>query len=66
MSKKFYAVQHGNDFASDYGSNVKREAMKMARELGKDFPEEEIRICVCREDDDFCEEEIIVREGNRF
>jgi hypothetical protein len=65
MSKRFYAVQHGDDFASDYGSSVKREAMKMARELAKEYPGEEIRICLCREDDDFCEGEIIVKAGSR-
>lgn len=61
--KKFYAVQHGNDYSSDFGSTNKREAMKMARELGNEFPNDEIRISVCTTDDDFCMEEIIVREA---
>lgn len=63
MSKRFYAVQHGDDYSSDYGSTVKREAMKMANRLAKEYPDDEIRISLCREDDDFCEGEIIVRNG---
>ena len=65
MSKRWYAVQHGNNFESDRGSSVKREAMKIARQMHKDYPGEEIRICLCREDNDFCEGEIIVFEGKR-
>lgn len=65
MSKRFYAVQHGDNFESDNGSTVKREAMKIARQMHKDYPGEEIRICLCREDDDFCEGEIIVFDGKR-
>lgn len=65
MSKRFYAVQHGDEFSSDVGSTVKREAYRMAREMHNDCPGEEIRICVCREDDDYCEDEIIVYPGKR-
>lgn len=65
MAKRWYAVQHGDDYSSDNGSTVKREAMKMARELGREFPQDEIRISLCREDDDFCEGLIIVREGRK-
>lgn len=63
--KRFYAVQHGNNFDWDYGSTVKREAIKMANAL-KHIPEydgEEIRIAVI--EDDYCEEDIIIREGSR-
>lgn len=61
--KRWYAVQHGDNFESDCGSTVKREALKMAHQLAKEYPGEEIRICVCAAGDDFCTEEIIVREG---
>lgn len=64
MSKTFYAVQHGNDYSSDYGSTVKRKAYTMARELGHEYPQDEIRISVCTIDDDYCTREIIIREGN--
>ncbi len=59
--KKFYAVQVGNNYSSDNGSTVKREAFRMARREAKANPGKEVRISVCRVDDDFCEEEIIVR-----
>ena len=65
MSKRFYAVQHGGDFDCGTGSTVKREAMKIARKLHKWHPGEEIRLCLCREDDDYCEGEIIVFHGKR-
>ena len=64
MSKRYYAVQHGDDFSSDNGSTVKREAYKIAREIHRDYPGEEIRICLCREDDDFCDGEIVVYEAS--
>lgn len=63
MSKRFYAVQVGDDYSSDYGSTVKRAAFRMARAEAKENPGKQIRISVCREDDDFCEQEIIVRDG---
>ena len=31
MAKKFYAVQVGNDYSSDIGSTIKREALRMAK-----------------------------------
>ena len=65
MSKRVYAVQHGDCFECDYGSTVKREALKMAKALHKEYPGEEIRLCLCREDDDYCEGEIIVFRGKR-
>ena len=68
MSKNWYAVQVGNDYTSDYGSTVKREALRMARQEAKK-PENdglEIRIAVCSTDDDYCQDEIIVRDGSRY
>lgn len=67
MSKNWYAVQVGSNYASDNGSTVKREALRMARQEAKK-PENdglEIRIAVCSTDDDYCQDEIIVREGSR-
>lgn len=63
MSKRWYAVQLGDDLDCGYGSTVKREAMKMANRLAKQYPDEKISICLCREGSDFCEGEIIVRNG---
>lgn len=68
MSKNWYAVQVGSDYTSDYGSTVKREALRMAREEAKK-PENnglEVRIAVCSADDDYCHDVIIVREGARI
>lgn len=65
MSKRFYAVQHGDSFESDFGSTVKREAIKMANQMHREYPGEEIRLCLCREDDDYCEGEIILHAGTR-
>ena len=68
MSKNWYAVQVGSDYTSDYGSTVKREALRMARNEAKK-PENnglEVRIAVCSVDDDYCQDEIIVREGARI
>ena len=67
MSKNWYAVQVGSNYASDNGSTVKREALRMARQEAKK-PENdglEVRIAVCTTDDDYCQDEIIVREGTR-
>lgn len=67
MSKNWYAVQVGSDYTSDYGSTAKREALRMAREEAKK-PENnglEVRIAVCSTEDDYCHDEIIVREGAR-
>ena len=61
--KKFYAVQVGNDYSSDNGSTVKREAMKMARAAAKENPGMQIRISVCKVDDDYCMQEIVIRDG---
>ena len=66
MKRTWYAVQHGDNFESDLGSTVKREAYKMARALHKEFPKEEIRIALCTTEGDFCEGEIIVYNGIRI
>lgn len=67
MSKNWYAVQVGSNYSSDNGSTVKREALRMARQEARK-PENdglEIRIAVCSTDDDYCQDEIIVRDGSR-
>lgn len=65
--KKFYAIQIGDNYECDYGSTVKREAIKMANAAKRDHDNDgmEIRIAVCSVDSDFVAEEIIVREGDR-
>lgn len=65
MSKTFYAVQHGDYFASDIGSTRKREAYQTARAFHKEYADEEIRISICTLDDDFCRKEIVLFEGTR-
>ena len=65
MSKRFYAVQVGDDFASDNGSTVKRTALRMARALAKKNPGQEVRIAYCSTDSDYCENEEIVQHGER-
>lgn len=61
--KKWYAVQIGDDFSSDYGSTRKRDALKMAHAAARKHPAEEIRIAICSTDSDFCTEEIIIQRG---
>ena len=65
MSKKYYAVQIGNDYSSDWGSTRKREAIVMAHQAARENPGKEIRISICTTDDDFCDREIIIRDGSR-
>ena len=64
-AKRFYAVQIGNDYSSDWGSTRKREAIVMAHQAARENPGKEIRISICTTDDDFCDREIIIREGSR-
>ena len=66
MNITWYAVQHGDNFEIDFGSTVKLEACKMARELHKEYPDEEIRIALCTTESDFCDGEIIVYNGTRI
>lgn len=63
-AKRFYAVQIGNDYSSDWGSTRKREAIVMAHQAARENPGKEIRISICTTDDDFCEREIVIREGS--
>lgn len=66
--KRWYAVQHGSNYDCDHGSTRKKEAVKMANALKKDpdFKGEEIRIALIdMEHGDFCDGEIIIREGSR-
>lgn len=66
--KKFFAIQHGDDYAQDWGSEIYSEAVKMAEDACEDYPGEEIRIVTCTPDD--CgawtvDTEEIIREGSR-
>ena len=63
--KKWYAVQHGDDYDCGYGSTVKREAIKMANAMKRDpyYDGEEIRIAITEGDDDFVIGQIIIREA---
>lgn len=70
-SKRYYSVQHGDDYSDDYGTTVKREAYRMARRLARDprYDGEEIRIALMylnMPDEDYaegCDGTIIIREG---
>lgn len=64
MSKRFYAVQHGEYYECDEGSHIKREAEKMARKLHRKYPEEEIRIVYVTDDSNFAENEIVMFPGS--
>lgn len=63
--KRFYAVQHGNNYDWNYGSTVKRETIKKANAMKRDhdYDMEEIRIAVIDTVNNVCEREIIIREG---
>lgn len=63
MAKRFYAVQVGDSVDCSSGSTRKRDAYRMARAEAKQYPGEEVRICLCTEDDDFCEGVIILQES---
>ena len=65
--KKFYAVQHGDNFDWDYGSTIKGEAVKMANAMKREseYDGEEIRIAVIDCDINYCMEELIIRDGVR-
>lgn len=65
MSTLFYAVQHGDETDCSSGSEIMAEAFAIAEDFHEWFPEEEIRICVCTLDDNFCKKAIIVYEGER-
>lgn len=63
--KEWYAIQHGNNFESDYGSYDYDEAVAWANEEIERWPGEEIRIAVCVNDTDYVDREIIIKEGTR-
>ena len=42
MAKKFYAVQIGNDYSSDIGSTIKRDALRMAKQEARRNPGKEV------------------------
>ena len=66
MARRFYAVQVGNDTACDYGSTRKREAYKMAREEAKEHPYEQVAICWCTTEDNFCDYLDVIQEKHPF
>lgn len=63
----FYAVQHGDNFDWDNGSDNYDEAVKMAEEMAENsrYDGEEIRIATINVDNSFCEDEEVIREGTR-
>ena len=63
MDKKYYAVQVCEENDYDTGSTVKREALRMAKAAAKENPLKQVRIYVRTEEDDFCQDIIIVQEG---
>lgn len=63
MDKKYYAVQVCEENDYETGSTVKREALRMAKAAAKENPLKQVRIYVRTEEDDFCQDIIIVQEG---
>lgn len=63
MDKKFYAVQVCEENDYETGSTVKREALRMAKAAAKENPLKQVRIYVRTEEDDFCQDIIIVQDG---
>jgi len=63
--KKWYSVQHGDNFDLDNGSFNRRTAGSMAAKIKRDerYNGEEIRIVTVI--NDFCENEEIIRQGTR-
>ena len=64
---KFYAVQHGENYDWDNGSeNYQLAADKAAAMISDtDYDGQQIRIAVINTDTEFCDEEIIFRDGYR-
>lgn len=68
MSKRYYAVYHGMQrwpgvhLDRDNGSTNYREARKIATQLHREYPGEDIVISYEREDDDYCDDSEIVYE----
>ena len=61
--KKWYAVQHGGETDCGTGASNKREARKIATQLHREFPGEEVGICVCAEDSDYCLDYYVIYEA---
>ena len=64
---KFYAVQHGDNYDWDNGSDNYEAAAEMASKMtcNEDYDGQEIRIAVIDMDTVYCGEEIIFRYGYR-
>ena len=67
MNETFYAVQNGCNFDWDYGTGNYNDAVTMAKNLmdDRDYDGQEIRIAVIDVDNNFCDKEIVMREGIR-
>ena len=67
MNETFYAVQNGSNLDWDYGAGIYSSAVAMAQDLMNDldYDGQEIRIAVIDVKNNFCEKEIVVREGIR-
>lgn len=61
--KRFYAVQHGDNYDWDNGSYDYDEALAIAHDWAEWEPDEEIRIAFIDEDEGFCDDVKIVREA---
>ena len=64
---KFYAVQHGENYDWDNGSVFYQLAYYMAAAMisDTDYDGQQIRIAVIDTDTEYCDEEIILRDGYR-
>ena len=67
MNETFYAVQNGCNFDWDWGSKSYNKAVEMVNDLitDREYDGQEIRIAVIDVDNNFCEKEIVMREGIR-
>ncbi len=63
MAKRWYAVTHGDDLDYGTGSHNKREAIKIANKMHRNYPGEQIRIVYCRDDSDFAEYVEVIHDG---
>lgn len=63
MSRRYYAVQVGDNFFDDVGSTRKREAFQIARREARENPGMEVRVVTMTVDDNFALDETIVQEG---
>lgn len=65
-NERFYAVQYGDNYADDFGSEDYETAVQMAEEIANDpdHDGEEIRVCTISVWDDFCIDTEIIREAD--